>query len=122
VTNQKFTWLSSLSQWLVILFLAWCATITLYTVVFGNARSRAEQEKLLPPAEYDYHYEGILFVHRAPMDKMDCNPKRLACAKVWQDKPICSIWIASDDDLKRYGYDYDIVLRHELGHCNGWRH
>jgi hypothetical protein len=29
----------------------------------------------------------------------------------------CTIWIVTDAER-----DYDIVLRHELGHCNGWQH
>jgi hypothetical protein len=32
----------------------------------------------------------------------------------------CTIWIVTDAELR--GYDYDIVLRHELDHCNGWQH
>jgi hypothetical protein len=27
-----------------------------------------------------------------------------------------------EGDLNRLGWDYNIVLRHELGHCNGWHH
>jgi hypothetical protein len=32
----------------------------------------------------------------------------------------CLVVIATDEILKLYGFTYEIVRRHELGHCNGW--
>jgi hypothetical protein len=34
----------------------------------------------------------------------------------------CEIWIASDDVLARNTVSYVDILRHEIGHCNGWLH
>jgi hypothetical protein len=34
----------------------------------------------------------------------------------------CTVWIMTDEELRKAGWDYNIVLRHEIGHCNGWRH
>ena len=30
--------------------------------------------------------------------------------------------LLTDDELAQRGWDYNIVLRHEIGHCNGWHH
>jgi hypothetical protein len=32
----------------------------------------------------------------------------------------CHVFIAEDDILKPTGWNYNLVLRHELGHCLGW--
>jgi hypothetical protein len=30
------------------------------------------------------------------------------------------IIILDDASLARFGWNSDIIIRHELGHCNGW--
>ena len=41
--------------------------------------------------------------------------KVLGCTQLFQTVPkSCTIWIITDDELVRYGYAYDIILRHEL--------
>src|SRR5262249_34355468 len=34
----------------------------------------------------------------------------------------CLIFIATEDVMKRKGMTYAFALRHELAHCNGWKH
>jgi len=84
--------------------------------------------KFLPPAEYDHKYEGRLQVIRgsasliahlcpapSPGYRMTCCAIRMAEGRE------CLVVLADDDLLLRVGvYDSKIVLRHEIGHCNGW--
>src|SRR5262245_29405390 len=32
----------------------------------------------------------------------------------------CKIYLASEDQIIKAGYTVNIVMRHEIGHCNGW--
>jgi hypothetical protein len=34
----------------------------------------------------------------------------------------CTIVMVSDADIKAHGLTSDIALRHEIAHCNGYRH
>jgi hypothetical protein len=45
-----------------------------------------------------------------------------ACTFPSVDHQRCRIFIATKDVIKRDGVDYAFVLRHELAHCNGWKH
>jgi hypothetical protein len=85
----------------------------------------------LPPKEFDKPYIGMgaLVIMRQTPDeiaKLCPNAERrpntilLGCARGSRDN--CTIYIADDETLKKYNEDYEIVYRHERGHCNGWRH
>jgi hypothetical protein len=85
--------------------------------------------ELLPPAEFDHEYTGKLTIVRTTQDGV-----RAVCPQLRSDRPAigcsqrmlngetCTVTIADDVILQGYGWTYDLVLRHELGHCNGWRH
>ena len=32
----------------------------------------------------------------------------------------CAIVKLSDDKVRAEGFDPDVFMRHEIGHCNGW--
>jgi hypothetical protein len=83
----------------------------------------------LPPLEYDRPYSGTLTIERGDKDFMEKNcPKSplfvipVACAYFpnGPSVPQCHIIIANDDILKQMQRPYNLVLRHEVGHCNGW--
>jgi hypothetical protein len=92
-------------------------------------RTRAMQEKFLPPEQYR-HYDGPYKVSRASIDwistlcqdslKKSGASRALGCSFKYPKK--CEILIATDEELEERGWDYSIVLAHELGHCAGWRH
>jgi hypothetical protein len=92
----------------------------------------AQQELVLPPKEFDHKYDGKLTVeYYSPEDiYLRCRnairqrPGRpLACTYRNHAGPdTCLILMVTRDDLEKYGWSYDIVLRHELGHCQGWTH
>jgi hypothetical protein len=92
----------------------------------------AFQERMLPPKEFDHKYDGDLTIrYLIPDDvRRECaagmKPGQgppLACARSYQGPPkTCTIWMMTGAELNKRGWDYDIVLRHELGHCAGWHH
>ena len=79
---------------------------------------------VLPPLEYDHPYEGRLTVTGGDKDLMGqlcpktAFPVTLGCARRYNDS--CSIVIATDEIIKAVGWTTEIVLRDEIGHCNGW--
>jgi hypothetical protein len=85
--------------------------------------------KALPPEEFDRPYQGLLTITRGDAAVMEKNcpktafPITLGCAKRYtmngQDYS-CYVHIAEDSILQPTGWSYEIVLRHELGHCLGW--
>jgi hypothetical protein len=89
---------------------------------------------VLPPAECDHPYTaGQLFVTvvDSQADIRDkCESTRrldvaLACSQKIHRKSDpsvngCWIVIANKDVIEAAGYVYDVVMRHEIGHCNGW--
>jgi hypothetical protein len=34
---------------------------------------------------------------------------------------LCTIYMPTDSLLRHYNHTYDVTLRHEMGHCNGWK-
>jgi hypothetical protein len=86
-----------------------------------------------PPAKYDHPFDGVLRVDR---DMHDCDedmgPKkaRLACTtgrvayydaeKIDDTKSLCIIHMLPDEELRARGFTSEMILRHEVGHCNGW--
>jgi hypothetical protein len=91
----------------------------------------ALQERYLPPSEYDHAYDGELtvlrtlesVVFRACAVRLKPDQHPLGCSRITSSLPRkCTVWIVTDEELKDGGWNYDIVLRHETGHCNGWVH
>ena len=84
----------------------------------------------LPPLEYDVPYTGELTIWIT--DKKDIREHcaraiatgqpwaGIACAAWRKDKSRCIIYIVKDDVVRAAGYHPNVVLRHEMGHCNGW--
>jgi hypothetical protein len=84
-----------------------------------------------PPPEFDKPYEGILAIYRMPLADVQklCSVNTYACSWVKHipisqigDRIACYIIISPDDVLAQRGerQGYNDVLRHEIGHCNGW--
>jgi hypothetical protein len=92
----------------------------------GYAQQKMRWVTSLPPVEYDKPYMGELTIRRAATEedvraacpKAAFNHRAFGCSRVLKDR--CEVFIVSDKLLKAVGYSYALVLRHELGHCNGW--
>jgi hypothetical protein len=85
--------------------------------------------RALPPEEFDRPYQGILTITRGNAEVMqkECPktpfPIALGCARraTLNGEPYtCRVWVVEDSILQPTGWTYEIVLRHEVGHCNGW--
>ena len=132
MTPRKATKIPPPPQWL-FLAIAVAFLILSTSTCHAGWRSRAEQEKYLPPEKYS-NYAGEYQIMRAsvywitmicqdlPKNESDESKYResLGCARMQQAK--CIVLIAFDEQLKERGWDYDIVLKHELGHCAGGKH
>ena len=105
------------------------SSIAALFLVTGTAHARMLTS--LPPAEYDKPYEGELTIRRLATEQEIRN----ACPKVnWQanfqshatacslvpSSTRCDIFIVNDRALKAVDMNYNVALRHELGHCKGW--
>jgi hypothetical protein len=83
--------------------------------------------RILPPVEYDHPYNGkltVAIVNKEQMarlcPKASLYPIGLACAYPYETMSMCQIVMITDDIIAAVGLTPKIVLRHELGHCNGW--
>jgi hypothetical protein len=86
----------------------------------------------LPPVEFDDLPRVPVEIAR-PKDQAamhaHCDPMVPAlksqfvlgcgCGRRYQDG-VCRVVIASDQDIARTSTSFEIVYRHEIGHCNGW--
>ena len=82
--------------------------------------------RALPPPEFDKPYGGELIVISGQTQermKQLCPPAAfpwyLGCAYPTTVGK-CLIVMAREEDINRAGFDIRTVMRHELGHCNGW--
>ena len=90
------------------------------------------QKIALPPAQYDHVYDGKLDLRRAAgaeMNELCANVRRqhgggqvLGCTFANAPLKQCTVYIINDDELDLAGWDYDVIWRHERGHCNGGHH
>jgi len=96
------------------------ALMALTTTAHAQTALTPKTPAALPPLEYDHPYEGRLTVTRGDKALMGqlCPKTALGCARRYSDS--CSIVIATDEIIKAVGWTTEIVLRHEIGHCNGW--
>jgi hypothetical protein len=82
------------------------------------------QYPILPPPEYDKPYDGDLTIIMLPTFealRAACNvynPKMLACAR--HNAKSCVIYLVEDEVMRTRGWNTGLLLRHEIGHCNGW--
>jgi hypothetical protein len=83
--------------------------------------------QILPPVEYDHPYRGKLTLRKAK-DQAEirrfCSSVSFnlgfapACGYVYPDR--CDIMVLADGEIRKLGLTPEVVLRHELAHCNGW--
>ena len=89
----------------------------------------------LPPEEFDHEYKGQLTVIRGTQDDLRAacagafkpGYSAIGCAKrrfdgAFFDADACTVYIVNDAALRSLNWDYEVVLRHERAHCNGWHH
>jgi len=79
---------------------------------------------ILPPVEYDHDYDGDLTIKMVDsieelraLCKVDA-PQMLACSM--HNSRSCLIIMVKDEVTRTRGWTTGLLLRHEIGHCNGW--
>ena len=118
--------------------LAVALAVVALTVSSATAQTMV-REGQLPPPEFDVPYRGTLIIWRTEsikqngklraafqfgMGKLENTDVGLAAVAFAQHHSLeyCEIFIVKDEVLKALGgYSLALILRHELGHCNGWR-
>ena len=97
------------------------------------AEPRMRLMNILPPAEFDIPYTGKLTIWRTKSEQAlrailtpdQATWSGLAAAAHNRKAPgtpatVCDIYVVEDAVLKARGHSLAFLLRHELGHCNGW--
>jgi hypothetical protein len=133
MTNSKFSTLLrltlalfALSLMLTVLLLALLTTAARAEMTWEAVNRAFENSRILPPPEYDYPFRGQLIAVRKPAELMKeiCPrtilPTTLACAVRFNEGKACVVIIGDDALIEKGPWPYDIILRHEVGHCNGW--
>ena len=89
---------------------------------------------MLPPPEYDKPYPNMNIFHlefEHLQNVCSADGKYPApdgyefsgCASLLNDnKGTCNVFVVTKEKAKERGIDYDMLIRHEQGHCNGWVH
>jgi hypothetical protein len=79
---------------------------------------------ILPPVVYDHHYDGDLTIRIvATLEELYAicqldKPHMLACSA--RNGRSCVIVMVADEIMRRRNWNTGLLLRHEIGHCNGW--
>jgi hypothetical protein len=84
--------------------------------------------QFLPPEEFDRPFDGRVVIQLArDQDEvrklcpgMIFTMEPLGCSFRIRGLALCAIVKVSDDQIRAAGYDPEVFMRHELGHCNGW--
>jgi hypothetical protein len=98
------------------------------TVGVVGGRGGPQKLKFIPPEEFDRPYTAgpIVMIEAkdqahvkqlCPDFKFEWGPA-LACT--YMQGATCRITLAAYPVITAAGYDPALVLRHEMGHCNGW--
>jgi len=91
-----------------------------------TAATPAMAQKVIPPVEFDHPYRGDFVILRLKDQaeiRANCGPTtlpyHLGCGQR-ATSGICVMILATDEFIRSKGWSPEIVLRHEIGHCNGW--
>jgi len=85
--------------------------------------------QILPPPEYDRPYTGRLTVDTVPTQRALAEicpqaaaraPNIIGCAFRSHDGSHCRVVLVAEAVIVALGATRAKILRHEIGHCNGW--
>jgi hypothetical protein len=103
------------------------ATTLFALMLLATPAAAAPRERLVPPPEFDHPYKGDLTI----VDALDQKQVRAKCPSAkftlgvalgcaHRGATYCWIYLAPKVDMKAAGFPRDLILRHEIAHCNGW--
>lgn len=80
---------------------------------------------LEPPQEFNHIYAGQIIEQRLSWNELEayCGKGNLACMKnTFLKQNICIITLPKIGIGGVSEKTFNLLKRHEIGHCNGWRH
>jgi hypothetical protein len=87
------------------------------------------RDDFYPPSHYDHEYAGKLFIsaeNDLPVLERACGLKTMGCSQAPGTHGLaldeCLILLPKREDLAKTGVSMEDLKRHEIAHCNGWRH
>jgi hypothetical protein len=97
------------------------------SMLASAAHAKNVKRSILPPPEFDHPYVGKIKVIRDSAWSLPCRPRslssRLGCAYPPDETDEeCVIYLAERGEIEEAGYTENAVWRHEIAHCNGWKH
>ena len=100
----------------------------LIILLLATAPALALSPDAPPPPKYDHPFNGVVRVDHDVAACIKMRPLvrgeiRLGCTdwrKTADAKGLCVVHMLPDKELKRYGFSRERLLRHHIGHCNGW--
>jgi hypothetical protein len=104
--------------------MSWLGLCVLPATALLACEASAQQYKIFPPAEYDHYYEGDLTIKMvATVEELRAicqldQPQLLACTL--RNQHSCVIVLVNDEVMRKRNWTTGMLLRHEMGHCNGW--
>jgi hypothetical protein len=99
------------------------------TLALLLATATTAQAQLLPPPQYDHEFPAQLTVEtvatQAELARICPNaaartPNMIGCAIRANDGSSCRIILVPDSIIQALHSTRSRILRHEIGHCNGW--
>lgn len=99
------------------------------TLAILLALAASAHAQLIPPAQYDRPYTGSLTINTVPTQRALAEicplaaartPNMIGCAWRSHDGSQCRVTLVRDSVVIALGSTRARILRHELGHCNGW--
>jgi hypothetical protein len=109
---------------LIIAALTWPARSGDTKAPFVKPVAPTPAHRIFPPAQYDHYYEGDLTIKIVnsleelhEVCQLD-NPQLLACST--RNEWSCIIVLVKDEVMRKRSWTTGMLLRHEIGHCNGW--
>ena len=100
----------------------------LIILLLATAPALALSPDAPPPPKYDHPFNGVVRVDHDVAACIKMRPLvpgeiRLGCTdwrKTADAEGLCVVHMLPDKELKRYGFSRERLLRHHIGHCNGW--
>jgi hypothetical protein len=91
----------------------------LLPVILAGCTTTSFSGQISPPARYDHAYKGKMIVRMASTPEVNraCHGGGACTIALALRHGVCSIVLPNDQPAY-----FDAYRRHEIAHCNGWRH
>jgi hypothetical protein len=104
----------------------WMFTVIIWLLLGLTWSAQAQFLTFRPPPEFDKPFDGTVITERVGEANMKeiCPDGTMGCSITPPQKAgkrrVCLIILASDDFYAKRGIEMREMVRHEVGHCNGW--